>query len=358
MSVSARQAQWTSAAPTSATLTSAAAGSTAGPAPDPTRLAIANWLEPLFAALGFGRLPLVGASGLGSDDGTKTFPISHRWTHVPIHFVPWDADLDRKPAGVQGAAPPQSLVQELLNRSEGHLWAMLSNGRQLRLLHDSASLVGASYVEFDLEAIFDGELFSEFVLLYRLLHVSRFEVAPDARPEACRLEQWRNEAIDSGMRAVDQLRDGVRKAVESLGTGFTQHPANAKLRGDLDSDELKKALLRLVYRLLFVFVAEDRNILIPEGADAAARARYDRYFSTARLRETARRRQGTTHGDRWEALRGVLDHLRAEGGFAPLGLPGLGGIFEHNETDAVLDGARLSNEALFGAMRALSIVRD
>ncbi len=328
--------------------------------PDPTGLALGRWLEPLFAELGFGRLQPVGAAGLSSDDGTKSFPVSHRWTHVPIHLVPWDADLDRKPNGEggQSSAPPQSLVQELLNRSEPHLWALLSNGRQLRLLHDSASLAGASYVEFDLEAIFDGELFSEFVLLYRLLHVSRFEVAADERPETCRLEQWRNEAIDSGTRALEQLREGVRKAVESLGTGFTQHPANTKLRDDLDTDELKKALLRLVYRLLFVFVAEDRNILVPEDTDPAARERYERYFSTARLRETARRKQGTTHGDRWEALRQVLDHLRTEGGFAPLGLPGLGGVFEHNETDAILDGVQLSNEALLTAVRALSIVRD
>ena len=330
----------------------------AATAPDPTGLALSHWLEPLFAELGFGRLQPLGAAGLRSDDGTKTFPISHRWTHVPINLVPWDADLDRRLTGVQGAAPPQSLVQELLNRSEAHLWALLSNGRQLRLLHDSASLVGASYVEFDLEAIFDGELFSEFVLLYRLLHVSRFEVAADARPETCRLEQWRNEAIDSGTRALEQLRDGVRKAVESLGTGFTQHPTNTKLRDEIDADQLKKALLRLVYRLLFVFVAEDRDILIPQDAAPAARERYERYFSTARLRETARRKQGTTHGDRWDALHRILDHLRTEGGFAPLGLPGLGGIFELNETDAVLDGTQLSNEALLKAVRALSIVYD
>ncbi|HZU76202.1 MAG TPA: SAM-dependent DNA methyltransferase, partial [Dehalococcoidia bacterium] len=63
--------------------------------PDPTGLALGRWLEPLFAELGFGRLQPVGAAGLSSDDGTKSFPVSHRWTHVPIHLVPWDADLDR-----------------------------------------------------------------------------------------------------------------------------------------------------------------------------------------------------------------------------------------------------------------------
>ncbi|MGV9567134.1 Eco57I restriction-modification methylase domain-containing protein [Streptomyces sp. NPDC003480] len=128
---------------------------------DPTGHAQAQWLEPLFAELGFGRLSRP-AAGITSDDGAKTFLISHRWQHVPIHLTAWNADLDKRPA--PGVVPPQSLVQECLNRTEAHLWAVLSNGRQLRLLRDSTSLAGAAYVEFDLEAIFDGELFSEFVL--------------------------------------------------------------------------------------------------------------------------------------------------------------------------------------------------
>lgn len=328
--------------------------------PDPTGLAVGNWLEPLFAELGFGRLQPVPAPGIACDDKTKTFPITHSWAHVPIDLVPWDTDLDRKPntAGAATTTPPQSLVQELLNRTDAHLWAVLSNGRQLRLLRDSASLVGASYVEFDLEAIFDGELFSEFVLLYRLLHVSRFEVEPGAAPTTCRLEKWRTDAIDSGTRALEQLRDGVQRAITSLGTGFTQHAQNATLRENMDTDLLKKALLRLVYRMLFLFVAEDRNVLIPADADPKARERYERYFSTARLRETARRSVGTTHGDRWETLRRVLDHLRDENGFPALGLPGLGGIFEHIDADAILDSAGLSNEALLTAVRALSVVYD
>ena len=52
------------------------------------------------------------------------------------------------------------MVQELLNRSEAHLWAVLSNGLTLRLLRDSTSLVGSAYIEFDLEAIFDADLFA------------------------------------------------------------------------------------------------------------------------------------------------------------------------------------------------------
>jgi hypothetical protein len=325
---------------------------------DPTGLAVTQWLEPLFGeGLGFGRLTALGATGITSDDGSKTFAISHRWNHVPIHLAPWNAALDKRPAGA-GSVPPQSLVQELLNRSEAHLWGVLTNGRQLRLLRDSSALATAAYVEFDLEAIFDGELFSEFVLLYRLLHVSRFEVAEGAAPSTCWLEKWRTEAITAGTRALDQLRKGVQDAITALGTGFLRHPDNAALRENVDPQALHNALLRLVYRLLFLFVAEDRDALHHTDADEQARERYAAYFSSARLRTHARRRRGTTHSDLYQALRIVLDALGDENGRPELGLPGIGGLFDHSDADEPLDDLSLSNEYLLTAVRHLSLVRD
>lgn len=322
---------------------------------DPTGLAVAGWLLPLFTELGFGELIAIDAVGIPSDDGTKSFPISHRWMDVPIHLTLWQTSLDKRMAG---AAPPQSLVQECLNRSEKHLWAVLSNGRQLRLLRDSSALATSSYVEFDLEAIFDGELFSEFVLLYRLLHVTRFAVAENEPLTKCWLERWRVEAIKSGTRALKVLRDGVRDAITALGTGFLKHPNNNRFREHMDPQALHAALLRLVYRLLFLFVVEDREVLHPNSTCAKARHRYATYFSTAKLREHARRRRGTAHHDRYEALQMVLHALADEGGRPELGLPALGGIFDHTATDAILDGLALSNEYLFTAVRHLARVRD
>ncbi|MEU3456739.1 DNA methyltransferase [Micromonospora sp. NPDC006766] len=324
---------------------------------DPTGLAVTQWLEPLFTELGFGRLTALAETGITSDDGGKTFPITHRWNHVPVHLAPWNAGLDKRPA--TGGIPPQSMVQECLNRSDAHLWAVITNGRQLRLLRDSNALATASYVEFDLEAIFDGELFSEFVLLYRLLHVSRFEVGEGTAPSTCWLEKWRTEAIAAGTRALDQLRKGVQDAITALGTGFLRHPDNGTLRENVDPQALHNALLRLAYRLLFLFVAEDRDALHHPDADEQTRERYAAYFSSARLRTQARRRRGTTHSDLYQALRIVLDTLGNENGRPELGLPGLGGLFDHDPgADTPLDGLSLSNEYLLTAVRHLSQVRD
>lgn len=323
---------------------------------DPTGLAITQWLEPLFAELGYGRLAAIADSGIPADGGGKTFAISHRWNHVPVHLTAWNAALDRRPGG--GTVPPQSLVQECLNRAEAHLWGVLTNGRQLRLLRDSSALATASYVEFDLEAIFDGELFSEFVLLYRLLHVSRFEVPEGAAPSACWLEKWRTDAIEAGTRALDHHRDGVQKAITTLGTGFLKHPANAGLRGDLDVQGFHAALLRLAYRLIFLFVAEDRDALHHPTTSEDTRWRYAAYFSSDRLRRHSNRRRGTAHSDLYQALRMVLEALGDENGCPELGLPGLGGLFDDSDVDAPLRGLSLSNMSLLEAVRHLSRVRD
>ncbi|GIH68126.1 Eco57I restriction-modification methylase domain-containing protein [Sphaerimonospora thailandensis] len=324
---------------------------------DPTGLAVSQWLEPLFTELGFGDLTALKGSGIASDDGGKVFAISHRWSHVPVHLTAWNAALDRRPAGA-GTVPPQSLVQECLNRADAHLWGILTNGRQLRLLRDSSALATSSYVEFDLEAIFDGELFSEFVLLYRLLHISRFKVEDGAAPSTCWLEKWRTEAIASGTRALEHHRDGVQKAITTLGTGFLKHPANTGLRQGLDVDAFHVALLRLAYRLIFLFVVEDRDALHPPDTDGETRRRYATYLSSDRLRRVAGRRRGTTHTDLYQALRIVFDALGDEQGRPELGLPGLGGLFDDTEADAPLRGLSLANADLLEAVRHLARVRD
>ncbi|MDT0329194.1 Eco57I restriction-modification methylase domain-containing protein [Nocardiopsis lambiniae] len=334
-------------------------GTGEGPAIDSVNAARPQWVEPLFNELGFGWLNAGPGEGIASDDGAKRFKITHLWQHVPIHVVAWHADLDKRPGGA-GTVPPQSYVQEMLNSSSAHLWAVVTNGRQLRLLRDSSALATAAYVEFDLEAIFDGELFNEFVLLFRLLHASRFAVEAEQPPATCWLEKWRGDAIKSGARALEQLSENVREAISALGTGFLK--ANPDLRKDLDVKAFHGALLRLVYRMLFLFVAEDRDALHPPGTDGQARERYAKYFSSARLRRHARRRRGTSHGDLYQALTLVLDALGGNDkhphGRPEIGVPALGGLFTATEADAPLHGFKLNNEALLGAVRHLAQVRD
>ncbi|HEX5506459.1 MAG TPA: hypothetical protein VFW96_27830, partial [Thermomicrobiales bacterium] len=261
-----------------------------------------RWLLPLFQDLGYGRL--LTARAIEADGGS--YAVSHAYGDVPIHLAGCGLDLDRRTAGQAGAArrSPHSLVQELLNRSDAHLWGFVSNGLRLRMLRDNVALTRQAYVEFDLEALLDGEVYADFALLWLVCHESR--VAGE-RPEECWLERWSRLAQQRGTRALEHLRVGVERAIAALGTGFLAHPTNTALRdalraGALDRQEYYRQLLRAVYRLLFLFVAEDRDLLLDPAAPAAARERYTRYYALGRLRTLAGRQRGTRHTDLWRGL--------------------------------------------------------
>jgi hypothetical protein len=299
------------------------------PESDPATTATRErWLLPLFRELDYGRLTAATAIEI---DG-KSYPVSHAWQNSPLHLVGWRIELDRRTAGVAGAArtSPHSLVQELLNRSDQRLWGFVSNGRRLRILRDNVSLTRQAFVEFDLEAMLDGEVYADFALLWLLCHQSRIE---GERPEQCWLETWSRTAQQTGTRALDTLRKGVEDAIVALGRGFVAHPANAALRdklrrggadGGLNAQDYYRQVLRMVYRLLFLFVAEDRGLLLFPTADESTRERFARFYSTARLRHLAERHRGTRHCDLFQGLALVMQRLGTADGCPELGLPALG----------------------------------
>jgi hypothetical protein len=325
------------------------------PGTTPTR---ERWLLPLFSELGFGRLQVAKAEEI---DG-KTYPVSHRSNEgVPIHLVGAGVDPDVRTAGIAGAAKmsPHGLVQELLNRTEA-LWGIISNGRRLRLLRDNASLTRQAYLEFDLEAMMAGEVYADFTLLWLTCHQSRFEAE---RPAECWLERWNEEARKQGTRVREALRGGVEEALKSLGAGFLAHPSNAELRerlrtGSLDTHDYYRELLRLVYRLIFLFVAEDRDLLHAPGTPEEGRNAYANFYSTARLRSLAERRRGTKHPDLYEGLKVVMASLGDDEGCPPLGLPALGGFLFSGAACPDLDRASIANVELLGSLRALAFTTE
>lgn len=317
-----------------------------------------RWLLPLFRELDYGRLQQAKPVTVGE----TTYPISHLWGSTPVHLVGSRVPIGERTPGVKGAAgmSPHSLVQELINRSSEYLWGVVSNGLQLRLLRDNANLTRQAYVEWDLQAMFDGQVYPDFVVLWKVLHQSRVE---GERPADCWLERWANEASAQGVRALDLLRAGVEQALTELGRGFITHPANAVLRsslsdGSLDASSLYRQLLRLVYRLIFLAVAEERSLLHPAESSAEARARYGRYYSLRRLRQLSERRRGGAHGDLWQALRLVVKALGSPDGLPQLGLAGLGSMLWSEKACPDLEPAEISNRYLLRAVRALSFVED
>lgn len=363
----------------------------------------------------FGYSLILPSTGITLDD--RRYPITHLAHRVkalgvianpdtlalslPIVMVPYtlsldDADtrfalqhLDGSAAGHRKKSAFQ-LLQEYLNaprtNDASHAWGLVCNGRTLRLVRAASTLTRPSYLEVDLQDLLSGQRFAEFAYVWRLLHASRAGLVSriasgTLKPEALAAEgsdnaspvvweTWRMAGLEEGTRVRLGLRIGVTAALFTLGNGFIQQPANEALRHSLQSGALSKEayfaqLLRLIYRLIFIFSVEERGLMHnkPDLADSPAEAlskrlaaqAYQQGYALARLRDMAlRRRARTRYADLWQSVQIVFRGLAA--GEPRLGLPALGGLFARNQCPA-LDYAQLSNADLLSVMESLRWAR-
>ena len=324
----------------------------------PIKVEVGDWLVALLKeVLGFSDLAPCRSVAAGD----RAFPITHEACDgaVPVLLTTRDHDLDRADPrfGDEGRRrAPHGLMQELLNASDEALWGIVANGTKLRLLRDNPSLTRPAYIEADLDLIFTEQLYADFAALWLLGHATRLRPI-DGKPSGAILERWRSEAHQTGERALEHLRDGVTEALRQLGNGFLQHPENETLRaalskGEITAERYFQELLRLVYRLLFLFTAEERGLLHSPEATDEQRAIYAEGYSVARLRERAlKRRHYDRHDDLWQGLRIIFRSLAR--GAPALGLPALGGLFDRSQCPH-LDNVRISNTDLLAAVRALT----
>ncbi|HHJ12037.1 MAG TPA: SAM-dependent DNA methyltransferase, partial [Chromatiales bacterium] len=321
---------------------------------DLRRFTLDEWMLPLLeTVLGY----QVQANTQPLVKGERRFPITHRACDgaVPLVLTAPDQELDKGDVrfGEEGRRrSPQGLAQEYLNAEQDALWALVSNGRVLRLLRDNPAMTRPAYLEIDFQRLFDEDNFVDFSLVWLLLHHSRL-MPRDGRPEGAILEQWREQGQQEGERALGELRVGVTQALRELGSGFLAHPDNAELRQALEQGELSpegyfQELLRLVYRFLFLLTAEDRDLVLSPEADEATRELYRQGYSLGHLRERARyRRYHDRHDDAWEQLRITFEGFRK--GQPLLGQPVLGGLFAADQCPH-LDNAHLGNRYLYKAL--------
>jgi len=316
------------------------------------------WIQPLLALLGY---DLENAAAV--ELAGKSFAISHRSAGriCPVHIVGFMESLDKKREG--GKYSPHSLVQEYVNLSET-LFALVTNGLQLRLLRDSSRLIKLSYLEFNLERIFEEELFSDFALLFRLLHASRWPREGEDAAE-CFLETYHQDSLINGEAIRDKLSDAVKAAIELWAEGFLNHPANADFRtayiaGQWKARDLYDELLTLVYRVLFLFVIEERDLTHPDGSPRDLKEIYRNYYSLNSLRGRCRfiRREESRFTDLWRTALDCFslyeDGERAE----KLGLKPLAGDLFSRESFALLRGLSMDNLHFSGGLKLFDSYED
>lgn len=348
-----------------------------------TTLTRKYWLIPTLQYLGFSQIVAAKLDRDGVDVAGKRIAPTHV-SNEPVAFVlkSFRQELDSRDLDERGAkGSPHSTLQTYLNAKGGGAWGFLSNGLRFRIMRENRAMAQVAYVEFDLESIFSEDDYAEFYLFFLLVHASRYvkrraereeapldsddaesesetSVVPEREDDSPWIEKWRAASVARGVRALDGLSPAFEAAIKTLGTGFfKENPSlQEKIRdGKISAKKYYEDLLLLAYRIVFLLIAEDRDLLFPPTEDAEAKRkkeRYRRYYSASRLRTLARRRVSSRHADLWVQLRGTLRYFAK--GEARLGIAGLGSSLFTKET--IFDEARLVNDALLKAIASLATI--
>lgn len=251
---------------------------------------------------------------------------------------------------------PDILLQEYLNASDDSLWGIAFAGESIRLMRKNASFTRPTFIEFNLKIIFENQAYSDFTTMWLMLHSSRMNKTKDTMSD-CWLEKWRVESIKAGTVIRDRLRGNFEKALEVLGNGFLR--SNPKIVKRLDDNSLRleeylEQLIRLVYRLIFVAVAEERNFIHITSTKSSVRRLYSENYGFEQLRQQALKR--SMRNDCLDVWEGVRILLRAfENGEEKLGIPPFGGLF-NQDTTPDLNEAIISNDFIMEGIYHLSYV--
>lgn len=143
----------------------------------------------------------------------------------------------------------------------------------------------------------------------------------------------------------------------AFANGFLAHPSNEALRqsvtaGDLKPDAYYHHLLRLIYRLLFLLVIEERDLVYPSSVPSAKREVYDRYYGLQRLRRLSEKRYlaDHRHNDLWVSLLATFRLFESDGPGSKLGLASLAGDLFGPDAIGPLSRYTLNNDVLFGLL--------
>jgi len=345
------------------------------PAGDPYGTTITRrWMENFLNSLGFS---LTRQKTSLAGDNQQTYFISHTAQNLddlPVHIVgftdparPEKNIIDMRSSGGTSRLSPHSTVQEYLNVTE-HLYGIAANGWNLRLMRDSGRLVKLTYLEFDLRRMLDEDKYSEFTLLYRLMHASRFPRCKEETEQSL-LEKYYQQSIETGNRIRDGLSLAVQDSLVSLGNGFLQSVENDELRVKIRSRELStqdfyRQIRRLVYRLLFLMVMEERDLVYdPDDRiedTMKKKAIYIGHYSIARLRNLSEKRYlyEDRFTDLWQGLMHTFSLFEAVGPGKKLGISPLSGDLFSNEALRDIGTCMISNKLLLECIRKLNEFTD
>ena len=275
----------------------------------------------------------------------------------------WLRPLDRRSGRAGEETAPSTQMLRYLRRVDdlttGRLrWGILTDGARWRLYYQGARSVSEQFFEVELAALLDlpGHNDGLFALTEaerrHWLKVFALVFRRDAfLPGAADARTFHQRAIAEGRFYEERLAASLSDLV--FGQVFPELArAVAAAEPDAPLPEVREAALLLLYRLLFILYAEDRDLLPVRDT------RYDDYALRDRVRGDVGRRkdQGDTFAETLATYWSAIDDLcRAiDQGDVSIGLPPYnGGLFDR-ERAPLLDRIRLGDRVMADVIDALS----
>ena len=278
----------------------------------------------------------------------------------------WQRPLDRQSGRRGEETAPSTQMLRYLRRVDdlttGKLrWGILTNGARWRLYYQGARSVSEQFFELELAAVLaipghDGGLFALSETDRRhWLRVFALVFSRDAfLPTPSDARTFHQRAIDEGRFYEERVAGNLSNLV--FGTVFPElAKAIAAAAPAAPLQDVREAALILLYRLLFILYAEDRNLL------PVRESRYDEYGLREKVRGDIGRRKDSNDIFSESAARywAVVDDLcRAINlGDRSIGLPPYnGGLFDPDKTP-LLSQIRLGDCVMADVIDALSFER-
>ncbi len=286
---------------------------------------------------------------------------------VIVESKRWKRPLDRRSSRRGEELAPSSQMLRYLRRVDdittGNLrWGILTNGGRWRLYYAGARSVSEQFFEIDLAALLDvdgqGDLLNPrsledkrhalrvFALIFR-----RQAFLPSPTDQ----RTFHQRAIDEGKFYEERVANDLSDLVFSqlyplLARSIAAADATASL------EDVRQAALILLYRLLFILYAEDRDLL-PVNDE-----RYNGYGlrDNVRMQVGARKDNNDVFSSTAARYWATLDDLcrAVDKGDASIGLPPYnGGLFDANRTP-LLSKIRLSDSIMAEVIDKLSFERQ
>jgi hypothetical protein len=277
----------------------------------------------------------------------------------------WNRPLDREGQGDQGI--PSTQVMHYLRRAavvaDGKMpWGVLTNGRHWRLYYQNALSVAEDFFEIDLGKVFglagcDPDLLDEPVDPKHAFRLFVLIFGRDAFQPSDQGRSFHLVAIEEARRWEERVRKDLADTVfdivfpELITAIPLADPARLEIIDDDYAEAVRQTAMFLLYRLLFVLYAEDRNLLPDE------RGPYADYCLT-RLRQEIRERhaqgqsqlaRSTAYWSRLETIFGAISE-----GDDDLGIPPYNGGLFSTEGNPLLGRIKLSDDTLAKVILPLS----